>query len=77
MIQNDSYIRTVIRDREREVEKYVEYNKIDRHYRESVASQGDSAEQGKNILSLWFLTVSKRLKGVLAINNKDSLKALD
>ena len=77
MIQNDSYIRTVIRDREREVEKYVEYNKIDRHYRESAASQGDSTEQGKNILSLLFLTVTKRLKGVVAFNNRDSLKSLD
>lgn len=71
---NDLYFRSVIEDREREVSKYVEINRIHRHYRDSDRSQLESAGQGKNVLSSWFWVVTKRLKGVLAINNKDGVK---
>lgn len=71
---NDSYFRSVIKDRERDVSKYVEYNRIHRHYRDSVRSQLESTGQGKNVLSSWFWAVAKRLKGVVAINNKDGVK---
>ena len=74
MIQNDLIIRSDIEHRKREVSPYAEYNKIDQQNRESAASQQESTEQGKNILNLWFLTIAKWLKGVLAINNKDGVK---
>jgi hypothetical protein len=42
--------------------------------RDLATRQRESAEEGKNVLSLWLLRVAKRLKGVFAINNKDSVK---
>ena len=71
---NESYIRSVIKDREREVYKIVEDNRINNHYRDSASSQLESARQGKNVLSSWFLIVAKRLKGVFEISNKGDVK---
>ena len=71
---NESYIRSVIKDREKEVSNYVESNRINRHYRDSVRSQPESAEKGKNVLSLWLLMVAKRLKGTFATSNKGGVK---
>jgi len=71
---DELYMQSVIQDRQKEVNKIVEYNRIHRHYRDSARSQVESAGQGKNVLSSWFWVVAKRLKGVLAINNKDGVK---
>lgn len=73
-MNNDLYIRTVIKDREREVSKYIVYNQIYSQYRDSSTSNGESAGESKNILSLWILMITKRLKGVVPINNKDGVK---
>ena len=74
MIVNDLVIRSANRDREREVETYSEYNKINNYSSGSTANQKPSTEKRKNFLGLWFLIVANRLKGVLAIDTKDSLK---
>ncbi len=71
---NESYFQSVIADRKQEVLKLVEDNQTYSHLRDSAASQQESAEQGKNIVSLWVLTAAKWLKGVFAIDAKDSLK---
>ena len=71
---NGFYFQSVIKDRERDVSKYVEINRIHRHHRDSAISQLESAGQGRNVLSSWFWAVAKRLKGVVAINNKDGVK---
>jgi hypothetical protein len=42
--------------------------------RDSAANQRESDEKGKNVLSLWLLTVANRLKGVFEINNEGSVK---
>lgn len=73
-MNNDLYIRTVIKDREREVSKYIVYNQIYSQYRDSSTSNGESVGESKNILSLWILMITKRLKGVVPINNKDGVK---
>ncbi len=72
---NEFYIQSVIEDRKKEVSKIVEDNQIYSHLRDSTKDQRESAEQGKNVLSLWLLMVAKRLKGVFTINNKGSVKA--
>jgi hypothetical protein len=71
---NESYMRSVIKDREREVSKYVEYNQIHRLMRDSTTNQLESSGQWKNVLSSWFLIVAKRLKGVFEISNKGDVK---
>jgi len=71
---DELYMQSVIQDRQKEVNKIVEYNRIHRHYRDSARSQVDSAGRGKIVLSSWFVAVVRRLKGVLAVNNKDGVK---
>ena len=71
---NEFYIQSVIDDRKKEVSKIVEDNQIYSHLRGSAANQRESDEKGKNVLSLWLLTIAKRLKGVFAANNKGSVK---
>jgi hypothetical protein len=71
---NEFYIQSVIDDRKKEVSKIVEDNQIYSHLRGSAANQRESAEQGKNVLSMGLLKVAKRLKGVFAIKNKGSVK---
>lgn len=71
---NESYMRSVIKDREREVSKYVEYNQIHRFMRDSTTNQRESAEQKKNVFSSSFLIVAKRLKSMFAISNKGDIK---
>ncbi len=71
---NEHYIQSVIDDRKKEVSKIVEDNQIYSHLRDSARNQLESAEQGKNVLSLWLLRVAKRLKSVFTINNKGSIK---
>lgn len=71
---DELYMQSVIQDRQKEVNKIVEDNRILRHYRDSVRRPVEHAGQGKNVLSSWFLAVAKRLKGVLANNNKDGVK---
>jgi len=74
LIMNEFFYQSSIEDRKKEVSKIVENNQIYKHLRNSPAGQKESAEQGKNVLSSWFLIVAKRLKGVVAINNKDGVK---
>jgi hypothetical protein len=71
---NEFYIQSVIDDRKKEVSKIVEDNQIYSHLRGSAANQRESDEKGKNVLSLWLLTVANRLKGVFEINNEGSVK---
>ncbi len=73
LTMNEHYIQSVIDDRKKEVSKIVEDNQIYSHLRGSAANQRESDEKGKNVLSLWLLTIAKRLKGVFAINNKGSV----
>jgi len=67
---NEYYLQSVIDDRKKEVDKIVEDNQIYKHLRDSTKDQRESAEQGKNVLSMWLLKVAKRFKGVFAIRNK-------
>lgn len=71
---NGLYFQSVIEDRKREVSKIGENNQLYRQLRDSTTSQRVSDEQGKNMLNLWLLMVAKRIKGVFAVNNKDSVK---
>ena len=71
---NGSYFQSVIKDRERDVSKYVEINQIHRHYRDSARSQLGFTGKGKIVMRSWFWAVARRLKGVLAIKNKDGVK---
>ena len=71
---NQLFYEAIVKEKEREIAKYVEYNRIKRLYRDSAANQRESDEKGKNMLSLWLLRVAKRLKGVFTINNKGSVK---
>lgn len=71
---NGLYFQSVIEDRQREVNKIVEYNQFHSHLKDSAASQRVSDKKGKNVLSLWLLVVAKRFKGVFATNNKGSVK---
>jgi len=67
------YVQSVINDREREVKKAMEINRVYRHNRGFVTSQEGTAENGKNFMSLWFLMVAHRLKGVFQIGNKSDV----
>ncbi len=60
------YLQSVIKDREREVEKHVAENQIYRHFRESIAERQDSGEKGANVLSLLWLSVINLLSGIFA-----------
>ena len=60
------YLQSVIKDREREVEKHVEDNRIYRHFRDSIAERQDASEKGMNVLSLLWLTVINLLSGIFA-----------
>jgi len=71
---NESYFQSVIDDREREVSKYVQYNQTHRNLGNSISSQRDSVEQGKNGLILRLLVVAKRLKSYFAITAEDHVK---
>ena len=73
---NEFYMKSVIKDREREVSKYVEKNKIYNYYRDSAGNQPESNGKGRSVLIFWFLVVAKRLKGFFTIGTEDSVKAL-
>ena len=60
------YIESVIKDRERQVEKHVEENRTYRHFRDSIAERQDASEKGMNVLSLLWLTVINFLSGIFA-----------
>jgi hypothetical protein len=60
------YIQSVIKDREREVSKIVKTNQHYRYLRESITDERDSAEKGKNGLSLLWLSVINFLSGIFA-----------
>jgi len=62
---NQLFYEAILKEKEREVAKYVEYNRIKRLYRDSARSQPESTGQDKNVISSWLLRVAKRLKGVL------------
>ncbi len=71
---NQLFYEAIVKEKEREIAKYVEYNRIKKLYRDSAANQRESDEKGKNVLSLWLLKVAKRLKGVFTIRNKGDVK---
>ena len=71
---NGIYFESVIKDRQRDVSKYVEINRIHRQRRDSDTSLREYTLQGESRLRLWMMRVGKRLKGVLAFNNKGSVK---
>ena len=71
---NGLYFESVIKDRQRDVSKYVEINRIHRQRQDSDASLREYTLQGESRLRLWMMRVGKRLKGVLAFNNKGSVK---
>ena len=71
---NGLYFESVIKDRQRDVSKYVEINRIHRQRRDSDTSLREYTLQGESRLRLWMMRVGKRLKGVLAFNNKGSVK---
>ena len=73
---NQLFYEAIVKEKEREVAKYVEYNRIKRLYRDSARSQPESTGPDKNVISSWLLRVAKRLKGVFALNTEDSAKAL-
>ena len=68
------YMQSVIKDREREVEKIVKDNQNYRYLREPNIDERDSAEKGKNILNSWLLMVGRLIKSVLEITNKGDVK---
>ena len=71
---NGLYFESVIKDRQRDVSKYVEINRIHRQRRDSDTSLREYTLQGESRLRLWMMRVGKRLRGVLAFNNKGSVK---
>ena len=71
---NGSYFESVIKDRQRDVSKYVEINRIHRQRRDSDTSLREYTLQGESKLRFWMMRAGKRLKGVLAFNNKGSVK---
>ena len=71
---NQLFYEAIVKEKEREIAKYVEYNRIKKLYRDSAANQRESDEKGKNVLSLWLLRVAKRLKKVFEVNNEGSVK---
>ena len=68
------YVQSVIKDREREVEKIVKDNQNYRYLREPNTDERDSAEKGKNILNSWLLMVGRLIKSVLEITYKGDVK---
>lgn len=71
---NGLYFESVIKDRQRDVSKYVEINRIHRQRRDSDTSLREYTLQGESKLRFWMMRAGKRLKGVLAFNNKGSVK---
>jgi hypothetical protein len=71
---NGLYFESVIKDRQRDVSKYVEINRIHRQRRDSDTNLQEYTLQGESRLRLWMMRVGKRLRGVLAFNNKGSVK---
>ena len=71
---NGLYFESVIKDRQRDVSKYVEINRIHRQRRDSDTSLREFTQQGESKLRFWMMRAGKRLKGVLAFNNKGSVK---
>jgi hypothetical protein len=71
---NQLYIHSVIKVREWDKTKSVEYNRIHPNDTDSARKQLESAEQGKNVLISWLLMVGKRFKGVYQIRNKGDIK---
>jgi hypothetical protein len=70
---NQLYIHSVIKVREWDKTKSVEYNRIHHHDTEPSRKQLESTEKGKNVLSSWFLMIAYRLKGVFQISNKSEV----
>ncbi len=75
-MMNQLFYEAILKEKEREVAKYVEYNRIKRLYRDSARSQPESTQKDKNVISSWLLMVAKRIKGVFEFNTKDCVKAL-
>ena len=71
---NQLYIHSVIKVREWDKTKSVEYNRIQHNNQDSARSFNKSTWQGKHVLSSWFLMIAKRFKGVSAIKAENSLK---
>ena len=71
---NGLYFESVIKDRQRDVSKSVEINRIHRQRRDSDTSLREYTLQGESKLRFWMMRAGKRLKGVLAFNNKGSVK---
>ena len=70
---NQLLYEAIVKEKEREVAKYVEYNRIKRLYRDSARSQPESTGQDKNVITSWLLMVGKRIKGVFQINKKSDV----
>ena len=70
---NQLYIHSVIKVREWDKTKSIEYNRIRHHDTDPARKQLESTEQGKNVLSSWFLMIANRLKGVFQISNKSEV----
>jgi hypothetical protein len=57
---NQLYIHSVIKVREWDKTKSVEYNRIQHNNQDSARSINKSTWQGKHVLSSWFLMTAKR-----------------
>jgi len=71
---NESFIRSVNKDREREVSKIVKTNQYYRYLRESITDERDSAEKGKHGLSLLWLSVINLFSGIFAWISKTRIE---
>lgn len=71
---NQLYIHSIIKIREWDKTNSIEYNRADRNIKDSAKSQNESIGQDKLVLSLWFLKIAKRFKGIFALKTEDSLK---
>lgn len=72
---NDFFYSSIIKDRQREVNKIVQENRINSHFRDSASNRLESSGQVNNLLDSWHKVVIKRFKSIFDVTHKENIKA--